>query len=762
MSTTARLDADAYRAAEKLLGHNRSRLVHGGRVRPQWLEGGDRLWYTVDTAAGRRFVLVDPAAGIREPAFDHERLATALAAASGRDVDAAELPFAAIEPGDRSVEFDAFDTRWRCPLDGYVCEETEAPGQTGGFLDIASPDGKQAVFLNGHDLWVRSTADGRERALTTDGEADHAYGTSPFSPTVLLRKLGIAHLPPAVAWSPDSTRVLTHRTDMREVRTTHLVEAAPEDGGAPRLLTQRYAFPGDERLPLGEFVIVDVATGEAVPARTEPQPIPLMSPITTKWAWWAEDGSAVYYLSQPRDVRTLSLHRLDATTGEVSTVLTESGDTRVEPAQQQSQAPMVKVLAGGREVLWYSQRDGWGHLYLYDARTGETRGQVTSGAWAVQEVLRVDEDRRQVYFVASGLVEEDPYRRSVCRVGLDGSGFVRLTDDDLDHVVTVPENGRYFIDSASTTDTPPVITVRGWDGRVLVELEHADISRLTATGWTPPERFRVKAADGVTDVYGVLYRPHGFDPDKSYPVIDHPYPGPHMRRVTPSFDPGVFGPEAEAVAALGFVVVALDGRGTPGRDKAFHDASFGHLSDAGGMADHVAALRQLAADRPWMDLDRVGIFGLSGGGYATVRAMCDFPEVFKVGVSEAGNHENRNYLMWWAECYDGQDKDAWARSSNVEIADRLEGKLLLVHGGMDDNVHPHLTMRLVDRLIAADKDFEMLIVPGAEHIFMGYGHYVTRRRWDFLVRNLLGVEPPEGYRLAPVTFDTDLIADIFG
>ncbi len=758
---TERLDVSAYRTAEKLLRHNRAQLVRGGRVKPQWTGDDGRFWYTVDTATGRRFIFVDPAAGLREPAFDHERLAAALAAASGQDVDAAALPFAAIEPSDGAVEFDAFDARWRCSLDTYVCEKAE-PRVAGGFLDVTSPDGKQAVFLRGHDLCVRSNEDGRERVLTTDGEADHAYGTSPFSPTVLLNKVGIPHLPPALAWSPDSTRVLTHRTDMREVRTTHLVEAMPDDGGAPRLLTQRYAFPGDERIPLGRFVILDVATGEAVPARTEPEPIPLMSPITTKWAWWAEDGSAVYYLSQSRNVHTLSLHRFDAVTGEVSTVLTESGETRVEPHQLMAHAPTVRVLSGGDEVLWYSQRDGWGHLYLYDARTGEARGQVTSGQWAVQEILHVDEERRVVYFVASGLVAADPYRRSVCRAGLDGSGFERITDDDLDHVVVVPPSGRYFVDSASTTDTPPSIAVRGWDGRVLVELERADISGLTATGWTPPEHFRVKAADGRTDVYGVLYRPHGFDPDKSYPVIDHPYPGPHMRRVSASFDPGPFGPDAEAVAALGFVVVAVDGRGTPGRDKAFHDASFGHLGDAGGMADHVAALRQLAADRPWMDLDRVGIFGISGGGFATVRAMCAFPEVYKVGVSEAGNHENRNYLLAWAESYDGPDDEAYARSSNVEIADRLEGKLLLVHGGMDDNVHPHLTMRLVDRLISADKDFEMLIVPGAEHLFLGYEHYVTRRRWDFLVRHLLGVEPPEGYRLAQAPFDLELVAEVFG
>ncbi|KAA2253621.1 prolyl oligopeptidase family serine peptidase [Solihabitans fulvus] len=758
---TTRLDASAYRSAEQLLRHNRSKLVFGDKVRPQWIDGGVRFWYSLRTAAGRQFVLVDPAAGTREPAFDHGRLASALASAAGQQVDAAKLPFEAIEFTGGAVEFDAFESSWRCDLDTYVCERADA-GPPGSFLDITSPDGKHAVYLNGHDLWVRSVEDGAERALTSDGEADRQYGASPFTPDVLLAKIGLPYLPPAVTWSPDSTRVLTHLTDQRAVRQTHLVEAMPADGGEPRLVTQRYAFPGDEHVPLGEFVVLDVATGAAVRANTEPLLMPLMSPITTGWAWWAEDGSAVHYLRQSRDVRTLSLHRLDPATGEVTTLLTESGATRVEPAQQQTQQPMVRVLSGGREVLWYSQRDGWGHLYLVDLRS-ELHAQVTSGRWAVQEILHVDEAAGVVYFVASGLVEADPYRRSVCRVGLDGSGFARITDDDLDHVVTVAENAEYFIDSASTSQTPPVISVRDWTGRVAVELERADITGLVATGWSPPEPFRVKAADGETDIHGVLYLPHGFDPRRSYPVIDHPYPGPHIRRGSSAFDPGILGHDAEAAAALGFVVVAVDGRGTPGRDKAFHDASYGRLQDGGGLVDHVAALRQLAESRPWMDLDRVGIFGLSGGGFATVRAMGTFPEFYKVGVAEAGNHDNRFYHLWWAETYDGPaSENDYLRTSNVELADRIEGKLLLIHGGMDDNVHPHLTLRLVDRLIAADKDFDLLIVPGAEHAFFGYEHYVSRRRWDFLVRNLLGIEPPEGYRLTPAPIDMEIIAELFG
>jgi dipeptidyl-peptidase-4 len=457
--------AHDYQAAEQLLRRpaRPGELVIGHKVRPQWIDGGARFWYAVSNGVGRRFVLVDPAAGTREPAFDNVRLAAALAAASGQQVDPEALPFMAIELTGNAVEFDTFGEHWRCRLDSYACERAEftPPGNP---LEVPSHDKKVAVSRRGHDLWARSLSDGREWALTTDGEPDYQYGSGPdcTSNGTLLRKFGLPYLPPAVAWSPDSTKVLTHRTDERGVRQTHLVEARPTNGGAPLLRTQRYAYAGDEKMPQAELVVLDVAEGTVVRAQAEPLLMPQASPIMLKWAWWAEDSSAVYYLSQPRHLHTLTLHRLDPATGEVTTVLSETGATRVEPNQWMAQPPIVRVLAD--EVLWYSQRDDWGHLYRYDLRTGALLGQVTSGQWAVRQILHVDEAERVVYFTASGLVDEDPYRRTVCRVGLDGSGFAKVTDDELDHIVTMPDNQEYFIDSASTVDTPPVSRVTGRGG----------------------------------------------------------------------------------------------------------------------------------------------------------------------------------------------------------------------------------------------------------------------------------------------------------
>jgi dipeptidyl-peptidase-4 len=758
MSTT-----QDYQAAERLLRRptRPGELVIGDRVKPRWIEGGARFWYAVSNGVGNRFVRVDPLAGSREPTFDHERLSVALANASGQPVDPEALPFGSIELNRCAVEFDAFGRHWRCTLDSYVCEPAESP-PTGNPLEVLSPDEKLAVFRRGHDLWARCLADGREWALTTDGEPDYGYGSGPDSTSnaTLLRKFGVPYLPPVVAWSPDSTKVLTHRTDERGVRQTHLVEARPADGGPPALRTQRYAYPGDEHLARAELVVLDVTSGAVVRAQREPLLMSQFSPITAGWTWWAEDAAAVYYLSQPRDLHTLTLHRLNPATGEVTSVLSESGATRMEPNQWTNEPPIMRVLAD--EVLWYSQRDGWGHLYRYDLRSGALMNQVTSGQWAVRRILRVDEAERVVYFTASGLVDEDPYRRTVCRVSFDGSGFARVTDDDLDHLVSMPPSYQeYFIDSASSVDTPPVTTVRSWSGRVLVELERADIRTLTSIGWTPPQRFRVKAADGATDIYGVLYKPRRFDPTRRYAVVDSMYPGPNVNRVEPSFEPGGMGLDAEPLAALGFVVIAVDGRGTPGRSKAFHDASYGHLAAAGSLDDHVAALRQLAQTRPWMDLDRVGAFGHSGGGFATVRAMLDYPEVYRVGVALSGPHDPRYFNPGFVETYDGANNtQAWARASNVEITCRLSGKLLLIHGEMDDQVHPDHTLRLADGLIAAGKQFELLIVPGAEHLFIDCLAYVRTRCWDFLVRELMGTQPP-AYRPAPIAIDPELLGEMF-
>ncbi|MGW0890371.1 prolyl oligopeptidase family serine peptidase [Saccharopolyspora sp. NPDC002578] len=740
-----RLTNADYARAEIMQDPYRARRVPGGSVRPRWLSGGRRFWYR----AGARHVVVDPAEGTRRDAFDHDRLAAALSVAAGRAVAADDLPITSVdldvpEHEDWTVRFSAFESRWEWSDGAGTCTRVEDAEPLPG--EVVSPDKAWIAFRRDGDIVVRSRDGEQEFALTDDAEPHFDYGGLPeaLGMRALMRNLGLP-APLAVSWSPDSTRLLVHRLDQRDLPEQVLVESAPRDGGRPVEHRSRYPMPGDAAQATMQWAVLDVATRGVV--RQQDEPYVIVHPASIAYQWWSgEKGDAVHFLRHSRDARTLELRRLDPATGAVTTLISESGETRVDPTPQLGEPAMVHVLDSG-EILWWSQRDGWGHLYLHSA-DGERVAQVTSGQWPVRKVLWVDQDARQVWFLAAGLVDHDPYVRQICRIGFDGTGFTRLTDDDLDHDAVSPAEGGYLVDRASTVSSPPRSAVLGGDGQVLVELEAPDAGGLEALGWRPPERFRTTAADGKTSIHGLLWRPHGFDPGRRYPVIDCIYPGPQVHRAGPAFDSAVPG-EAEALAALGFAVVAVDGRGTTGRGKAFHDHSYGALDDAGSLVDHIAAIRELGHRHPWLDTERVGITGHSGGGFATARAMLAHPEFYSVGVALAGNHDMGVYVPMWPEQYHGEIDDESKRAlSNPALAANLQGKLLLIHGELDDNVLPAHTLRLVDALIEADKDVDVLLIPGDEHALLRRKHYVTRRTWDYFVRHLHGTEPP-AHRLAP-------------
>lgn len=751
-------DAD-YARAEQMLAPYRARRVPGATVAPQWIADGTRFWYQ----AGGRFVVVDPGEGTRHDAFDHERLAAALTRESGHAVDPVDLPITALDldvPADGApasaadgktgttgaVRFTAFEQRWEWSDRTGTCVAVEGDDPTGPD-EIISPDRTRVAFRRDGNVWVRSRAGGDEFALTDDAEPHHDYGGLPeaLGARMLMRAFGLPQ-PLQLSWSPDSTRILVHRLDQRGLPEQVLVEAAPHDGGRPVQHRSRYPMPGDQAQATMSWTVLDVTDRSVV--RQQNDPYTVLHPGAMIYGWWTgAKGESVHFLQQSRDARTLELRCLDPHTGETTTLVSETGATRVDPAPQLGEPSMAHVLDSG-EILWWSQRDGWGHLYRYSA-DGKQVDQVTRGPWLVRGVLWVDQERREVWFLACGLVDGDPYARQVCRVGLDGTGFTRLTDDDLDHDAVSPREGGYFVDRASTPSTPPQSAVLGGDGQVLVTLETPGTSELEELGWTAPERFRVLAADGRTPIHGLLWRPHDFDPQRRYPVIDHIYPGPQVHRAGASFDVPHHG-EPEALAALGFAVVAVDGRGTAGRSKAFHDASYGALGDAGSLVDHIAAIRELGHRHPWLDTGRVGITGHSGGGFATARALLAHPEFYSVGVAVAGNHDMGVYVPMWPEWYHGDLDDEARRSlSNPALAANLQGRLLLIHGELDDNVLPSQTLRLVHALVTADKDVDMLLVPGAEHALVGRMHYVFRQTWNYLVRQLHGTEPP-AHRLAPL------------
>jgi dipeptidyl aminopeptidase/acylaminoacyl peptidase len=410
-------------------------------------------------------------------------------------------------------------------------------------------------------------------------------------------------------------------------------------------------------------------------------------------------------------------------------------------------------LPDSSEVLWFSERDNWGHLYLYDSQTGKLKNQVTTGQWNVTQVLRVDEENRQIYFLGVGREKgRDPYFIHFYRIGFDGKNLMLLTPDDANHEVYLSTSGKYFVDSFSKPDAPAIAVLRGDTGDLLAPLERADIARLTAAGWKPPEPFTVKARDGVTDLYGLMFKPTNLDAARKYPIVNHIYPGPQTGSVGSRSFSAAHG-DCQALAELGFIVVEIDGMGTPWRSKKFHEAYFGNLGD-NTLPDQVAGMKQLAARYPWIDIDRAGIYGHSGGGYAAAGAMFHYPDFFKVGISEAGNHDNREYEDDWAEKWQGllqtnaDGTTSYDNQANQLAAGNLKGHLLLAHGTMDSNVPPYNTLLVVDELIKANKDFDLLLLPNRNHGF-GNEAYMVRRRWDYFVRYLLGAEPPAGYELKP-------------
>ncbi len=761
---TRSLPAAAYARAEQFLPWHIGGSLLGMTVDPHWLDGGERFWYHARTRRGGTFVVVDSHRGTREPAFDHARLAASLSRAAGTPYEAGSLPFDRIEfvRGGAAIQFDVGAVRWVYDLDGGTCERLDRRADRTG---TTSPDGRWTVFVDDHNLRIRSTETGDVRALTADGRPEHDYGTPLASP---LEAAGIPapEAPPAptVLWSPDSRRILSYRLDRRAAGTYHLVQSVPRNGSRrPVLHSYAYPLPGDDRVPTADLLVVDVERGTSRAVRGEPVPLLYYgSPLRPDWIWWSPDGARIYAVTRGRGFQSYRLSAIDPESGESRVLVEEHGETAIEPHPSHSGgAPIVRVLDGGAQVLWYSTRDGWGHLYLYDGSTGALRRQLTTGAWMVTDVVHVDEAGRQVCFTAMGREPgRDPYFNHLYRVGLDGGQPVVLTPEDATHQVSFAPSGACFVDSYSRVDAPPVAVLRAPDGAVLCELARGDADRLRELGWTPPERFCVKARDGTTDIYGILIRPSHFQAGSidRLPILDSIYAGPQTNQAPTSFGgyssttavPNKFRDlwHAHALAELGFAVVMIDGLGMPYRSKAFGDRSYRDLGD-GGIADHVAAIRQLAARYPYLDVTRVGIYGHSAGGYASTRAMLTFPEFYTVAVSSAGNHDHRLDKASWVERYMGLPVGAhYHDQSNVTLAHRLAGKLLLMHGEMDENVHPASTLQVVDALIAANKDFDLLLLPNRPHGCTSDPYFV-RRRWDYFVRHLLGVDPPAGYAIAP-------------
>jgi len=731
----------SYGNAEQLLGWHASTKLQNHEVGPNWIHGGDRFWYRVARQEGHEFMLVDPDRRERRLAFDNARLAAAMSLAADTAYDPSRLPFETFEYLDeelRNIEIRVRDRRFECDVRQYDCTVGDTlPRSDQSF--VMSPDSLSEAFVHEHDLWIRSVETGDSTRLTRDGEEYWAYGLR--APRAVQQKSGDPR-EPSLRWSPDSRYIAVQRWDEREVEHMPMYSITSI---RPQGFTYPYALPGDSIYPIGALHVVELAARANRRVEIDPDPA-FMSWASGQDSTWTADSERVRIITTERGHKHVQLVEVEAATGQYRVLAVETQPTFVDLSHR---GP-PNWYAGERDVIWFSQRSGWGHLYRYD-RDGNLVNPITQGGWLAGHMLHVDEDRQRIYFTAWGREgDRHPYYTHFYRVNFDGSGLRLLTPEDADHQIQVSPSGRYFIDTRSTVHDPPVITLRSTDnGNTVLELEDADISGVEELGWTPPEIFRVKGRDGITDIYGLLHKPSHFDAGKSYPVVNYIYPGPQIGSVGSwGWSLGTRG-NVRALAELGFIVLQIDHMGSPFRSKDFHDKYYGDMADH-GLPDHVAALRQLAAARPYMDLDRVGIYGHSGGGFASTAAILQYPDVFHVAVSTAGNHDNRRYGIHWGEKYQGllerdtlRNTDNYESQANQTYAENLRGKLFLMTGDMDDNVHPAMTYKVAHALIEANKDFDFLILPDRAH---GLNEpYVIRRTWDYFVRHLLGKEPPAEY-----------------
>ncbi|MGH7655948.1 MAG: DPP IV N-terminal domain-containing protein [Gemmatimonadaceae bacterium] len=701
-----------YDHAKEFLAPALNGLVVGGTASATWAPDG-RFWYRNTTGAGNEIVVIDPATKTRKRCD-----------AGVNPCEGLTIPAGGGGRGGRG------GGGGRAGGGGRGAAPTAAKGEP---LTL-SPDRKHGVFVRDWNLWVHDIASRAERQLTKDGVKYDGYATDNAGWASSDRAM--------VEWSPDSKRVATQQQDERNVGEMYLV---PTVINHPKLTVQKMPLPGDSVIAMLHRVVIDVNAGTVVR---------LQMPVDyhrgtigdnirmTDYQWNAE-GSKVAIASVSRDHKHVWLSVADAKTGAVKKVYEETVPTHYESHAQ------WQILWNSNEFIWNSERDNWSQLYLYDLNSGALKNKITSGDGPVLSIAKVDDKSRTVWFTAEGKnADEDPYFRHLYRVKLDGKDLVSLTPDVGDHSAELSPDGKYVVDTYSQPDVPPVSVLRdGATGKELMPLEKADISKLVATGWKPPIPIKMTAHDGKTAIYGLMFVPTNLAPNTKYPIINNVYPGPQSGSTGSRSFSAARG-DRQALAELGFIVVTIDGMGTPGRSKSFEDAYYGRMGRDNTIPDQIDGMKQLAAKYPYIDIDRAGIWGHSGGGFGTTSAMFRYPDFFKVGIAESGNHDQREYEDDWGERYEGllvknaDGTDNYDADANQNFAKNLKGHLLLAHGSVDNNVPSVETMLVVQALIKANKDFDMVIIPNVPHGYGASSDWMMRKRWDYFIRWLAGGVPP--------------------
>ncbi len=744
------MNNQVYQHAESFLPWNLQDSVYNSTIFPYW--SSQSLYYFQQSETGKVLIKIDNQSGQKDEILDFQILVNTLSSQIKQNVDPGKLTLDkfTIQENPLRLCFPYDNYNWYFSFEDRNCvKDTEINTEY-----LISPDKNWILWIKNHNLLIKDLIHHEDFHLTTDGKHYYDYASSPETNTrAVTQRLEKTKLPPIALWSPDSNKIITHKLDQRNVEELFLLQNAPEGRQRPKLHSYRMSFSGDENLPLAELIVVDINNKTITPLKTEALLSPYLTPLEFKWVWWSKDSQKVYFLRETRGSKELILCVADANTGVTQTLITEKAETYVEPSQLFLWPHQIIVLGEKKEIIWLSEQSGLSHLYLYKMGSNTAEYAITQGEWCVREVHFYDGKSDWLYFTACGYHKNmDPYYKQLFRCHLDGSNFQCLTEENAYHAISISPSNNCFLDTFSTIDTAPISLLKDMSGKLICHVETAYIKGLSDLNWVPPERICLQGRDGATSVYGNLYFPSHFDPEKKYPLIDHIYPGPQLYRTSPYFT--LYGAifrstwTAQALAELGFIVLHIDGFGTPGRSKAFHHATYQNMSDC-GIPDHVAAIKQLANKYSFIDLERIGITGYSGGGYAATRAMLMFPEFFKVAVAAAGNHDLRCYPASYGEKYNSLDTATYADQSNTAHAEKLKGKLLLIHGEMDDNVHPCATMQLVDALIKHNKDFDMLIMPNQNHRSTFDHPYYWRKQWDYFVQHLLEETPPKNYQVKP-------------
>ena len=721
--------AAALRAAEP------APKLHRGPVDPQWLGRDARFWYRVDVpGGGEEFYVVDPERGHRAPAFDFTRAAAAL-----KEAKLGAMSQAALARDRRTLAFRADGRAWTMDLATFAISaafgKAEAPGAVPAGEDESdtararrarSPDGRWEAFVRDDNLWLRELATRREVQLSTGGSAGNTFRRDASRARMVSMQFDRADYPASeadVRWAPDCKRLVAMQTRLVPERRVTLVESSPPDQLQPRTSSYPYLKPGDE-IPIGRPHLFEAEAAREIPIDQSA----LQNPWSLDNVRWLPDSSRFTFQHNQRGHQLLQMLAVDAATGALSVVAEERSETFVHYSRG---GRLTEHIDATGELIWPSERDGWVHLYLYDVRAAKLKNPITRGEWVVRGIEHIDRAKRTVCFRAAGAGGlDDPYYEQLCRVNFDGTGFAVLTPEDGMHHVHLSPDRKFFVDTWSRVDAPPVSVLRRLDeGMIVMPLETADATQLLAARGRWPERFVAKGRDGVTDIHGIIQRPRGFFPAKKYPVVERIYAGPHGY-----FVPKTFGAH-DPLVERGFIVVQIDGMGTAGRSKKFHDVAWRNVADA-GFPDRIAWLKAAAAKFPEMDLTRLGIYGTSAGGQSALGALLFHGDFYHAAASDCGCHDNRMDKIWWNEQWFGWPVGPeYAANSNVTHAAKLAGRLFLVVGEMDRNVDPASTYQVANALAKAGKDFEYLVMPGAGHgVFRT--PYGRKRMEDFFVRTL--------------------------